>query len=126
MFSAGLVVFEVGSAVCGAAPSMAALIVGRLICGLGIYTGAMNLLSLMTMEEQRPMYRGVFGFNSGLGTILGPVIDGALAASAAMWRWCFYLNLCIGAIACPVYILLVPAQFPRPGAPVLARLGEID
>ncbi|MCJ1404442.1 hypothetical protein MMC11_007667 [Xylographa trunciseda] len=129
LFIAGVVVFEAGSAVCGAAPSMAALIVGRVICGLGgtgIYIGAMNLLSLMTTEEERPMYLGVSGLTWGLGTFLGPVIGGALAASAATWRWCFYINLCVGAVACSVYIFLIPAQNPRPGASVLSRLGEID
>ena len=72
LFIAGVVVFEVGSAICGAAPSMAALIIGRVICGLGgtgIYIGAMNLLSLMTTEEERPMYLGVSGLTWGLGTM---------------------------------------------------------
>ena len=51
---------------------MAALIIGRVICGLGgtgIYIGAMNLLSLMTTEEERPMYLGVSGLTWGLGTM---------------------------------------------------------
>jgi MFS family permease len=51
-----VVLFEVGSAVCGAAPNMNALIVGRVIAGIGavgIYTGALFLISVNTSEEER-------------------------------------------------------------------------
>ena len=51
---------------------MTALIVGRVICGLGgtgIYIGAMNLLSLLTSEAERPIYLGISGLTWGLGTM---------------------------------------------------------
>ena len=51
-----VLLFEVGSAVCGAAPNMNALIVGRVIAGIGavgIYTGALFLISVNTSEEER-------------------------------------------------------------------------
>ncbi len=66
--------FEVGSAVCGAAPSMNALIVGRAICGwggAGMYTGVMTLLSVTTTEHERPTYFGFTGLTWGAGTVLG-------------------------------------------------------
>ena len=53
--------FEVGSAICGATPNMSALIIGRVICGLGgggMYTGVMVLLSANTTEQERPSYFG--------------------------------------------------------------------
>ena len=55
--------FEVGSAICGAAPNMSALIIGRVICGLGgggMYTGVMVLLSANTTEQERPSYFGKY------------------------------------------------------------------
>ena len=66
--------FELGSAVCGAAPSMDALIIGRAICGwggAGMYTGVMTLLSVTTTEHERPMYIGLTGLTWGAGTVLG-------------------------------------------------------
>lgn len=56
--------FEVGSAICGAAPTMEALIVGRAICGVGgsgMYVGVMTLLAATTTIHERPMYVGGTG-----------------------------------------------------------------
>ena len=78
--------FEVGSAVCGAAPSMDALIIGRAICGLGgagMYTGVMTLLTVTTLPHERPIYFGLCGLTWGTGTILGPIIGGAFTDSKA-------------------------------------------
>ncbi|KAL2139965.1 hypothetical protein VTI28DRAFT_4442 [Corynascus sepedonium] len=96
--------FEVGSAVCGAAPSMNALIVGRAICGLGgagMYLGVMSILSMLTSPVERPTYLGMVGLTWGAGTVLGPIIGGAFTDSSATWRWAFYINLCIGGLFAP-------------------------
>ncbi|KAJ5281644.1 hypothetical protein N7478_007016 [Penicillium angulare] len=63
-FLVGVLLFEVGSAVCGATPTMDTLIVGRALCGVGgvgIYIGAMNIISLSTTEAERPGYLGLVG-----------------------------------------------------------------
>ena len=63
--------FEVGSAICGAANRMDVLIFGRALCGLGgvaMYAGVMTLLSVTTTEHERPMYIGLTGVTWGLGT----------------------------------------------------------
>lgn len=57
-----VLLFEIGSAVCGSAPNINALIVGRVIAGIGavgIYTGALFLISVNTSEEER--YSSQFG-----------------------------------------------------------------
>lgn len=85
-----IILFEAGSALCGAAPNIDALIVGRTICGVGgsgMYVGVLTLLSMTTSEKERPTYMGLPGITWGLGTVLGPVIGGAFAESAATWRW---------------------------------------
>ncbi|KAL8788073.1 MAG: hypothetical protein Q9195_007487 [Heterodermia aff. obscurata] len=72
LFIAGVVLFEIGSVVCGTAQSMAALIVGRVICGLGgvgIFVGGMNLLSVLTTEAERPIYLNIVGLAWGFGTM---------------------------------------------------------
>jgi MFS family permease len=56
-----VVLFEVGSAICGGAPNMNALIIGRVLAGMGavgIYTGALFLISVNTSEAERPQYIG--------------------------------------------------------------------
>ena len=66
--------FELGSAVCGAAPNINALIIGRAICGwggAGMYTGVMTLLAVTTTEHERPTYIGFTGLTWGAGTVLG-------------------------------------------------------
>ena len=72
VFFAGVVLFEVGSAICGASPTMNALIIGRSICGVGdacIYVGAINLLSVLTTEAEHPVYLSFVGLMWGLGTV---------------------------------------------------------
>lgn len=121
--------FEVGSAICGAAPTMDALIVGRAICGVGgsgMYVGVMTLLAATTTIHERPMYVGGTGLTWGLGTVLGPIIGGAFTDSSAGWRWSFYINLCIGAVCAPVYIFMLPNKDPRPGVKFLDRAREVD
>jgi MFS family permease len=69
---------------------MNALIVGRAICGFGgagMYTGVMVLLSVTTLDHEKPIYFGLTGLTWGVGTILGPVIGGAFTDSRATWRW---------------------------------------
>jgi MFS family permease len=72
LFMGSILVFEVGSAICGAAPTMNTLIVGRTICGLGgsgIYLGCMNILSVLTTDQERPAYLSLVGFMWGIGTV---------------------------------------------------------
>ncbi|TAQ86103.1 hypothetical protein B7494_g5573 [Chlorociboria aeruginascens] len=121
--------FEVGSAVCGSAPSMDALIVGRAICGVGgsgMYVGVMTLLAATTTMHERPMYIGGTGLTWGLGTVLGPIIGGAFTDSSAGWRYSFYINLFLGAVCAPVYIFLLPVKDPRPGVSFIERAREMD
>lgn len=67
----------------------------------------------MTMEAERATYLNYVGMCWCLGTILGPVVGGAFADSSATWRWAFYINLCVAAIAAPVCVFLVPSS-PAP------------
>jgi MFS family permease len=69
---------------------MNALIVGRVIAGIGgagMYLGNLNLLTINTTLRERPVYMGGVGIVWGAGTILGPVIGGSFADSGATWRW---------------------------------------
>ncbi|KAF2836608.1 MFS general substrate transporter [Patellaria atrata CBS 101060] len=124
-----LTLFMVGSALCGAAPNMNAMIVGRVIAGVGgngMYLGVITLLSVNTEEKERPMYLALVGLVFGVGTCVGPLIGGAFAESPVGWPFAFYLNLIIGGLFAPVYLFMLPTFDPRPGVPYTERSREID
>lgn len=123
------VVFNAGSALCGAAPNMSAVIVGRVLAGLGgngMYLGVMTLLSVLTTDRERPGYLSFVGLFWGIGIILGPVVGGAFTQSSATWRWAFYLNLCVAGLFAPVYLLWIPSFKPRAATKSTTLLREID
>jgi hypothetical protein len=59
---------------------------------------------------------------------LGPIVGGAFADSSATWRWAFYINLCIGGLAAPVYLFLLPRTMPADyhSESLSSRLERID
>ncbi|KAI0905723.1 MFS general substrate transporter [Ustulina deusta] len=129
MFVITVALFDIGSALCGAAPNMAALIVGRVIAGAGgtgIYLGSLNFLTALTAPDERGLYTTLIGFFWGVGAVLGPVVGGAFSVSPATWRWAFYFNLVVGAASAPAYIFSLPAIYPMPGVSVRERLAGID
>ncbi|PKY06171.1 major facilitator superfamily transporter [Aspergillus campestris IBT 28561] len=129
VYIATVVLFEVGSALCGAAPNMNALIIGRVIAGAGgsgIYLGSLQYLAIMTVEKERGLYMALIAVFWGLGCVLGPLIGGAFAVSAATWRWAFYINLVIGAVSAPAFILCLPSICLMPDVPRQEKLASID
>ncbi|KAF8486502.1 major facilitator superfamily domain-containing protein [Gautieria morchelliformis] len=96
-----LFIFASGSAVCGAAPSLGVLIVGRTIQGLGgggILSLTQIILSDLVPLRERGMFNGLVGIAWAVASGVGPVIGGSLAESG-QWRWLFYLNIPVCGIA---------------------------
>ncbi|HXX70402.1 MAG TPA: MFS transporter [Polyangiaceae bacterium] len=96
----GLVLFTLGSALCGASPSLPALVGFRAVQGIG---GAliMAVSPAMIVGAFPPERRGrVLGYNAvvvGLGISLGPTLGGMIAEHFG-WRWIFYVNVPLGAL----------------------------
>lgn len=129
LYIGGIVLFQVGSALCGAAPNMGALIVGRVLAGAGgtgMYLGGLTHFSALVSVQARSMYITGIPFVWGIGSILGPIVGGALSESSASWRWAFYLNLIIGAATAPIYIIYLPTVRPDTELSVRARLASLD
>ncbi|KAJ3497686.1 hypothetical protein NLG97_g1721 [Lecanicillium saksenae] len=129
LFLGATALFMGASALCGGAPTINAFIVGRALAGIGgtgMYMGLLTILSVNTSDVERPRYLSLTGFWWGIGTVLGPVVGGAFAQSAATWRWAFYLNPCVGGAVAPIYFLILPDYKPVPDTSLRARLARLD
>lgn len=123
-FLLSIFVFELGSLICGVAPSSTALIVGRAIAGLGaagIGTGAYTIIAFVAEPRKRPMFTGVIGISYGIASVLGPLIGGVFSDKVS-WRWCFYINLPIGGVS--AFVILLFFQTPSGAKPVEASWKE--
>ncbi|RSL95291.1 hypothetical protein CEP52_012165 [Fusarium oligoseptatum] len=104
-----ILLFEIGSTICGAAPNSVVFIIGRAIAGLGaagIMTGVMVVIVHSVPLHKRPLYQGMFGAVFGTASVVGPLLGGVFT-SKVTWRWCFYINLPLGGVAMVVIQLLL-------------------
>jgi MFS family permease len=89
VFLMSMIIFEIGSAVCGAAPSSNAFIAGRAIAGFasaGILSGCMLIIIPLVPLRKRPMFQAMFGAVFGLASVMGPLVGGGFTTSVT-WRY---------------------------------------
>ncbi len=113
-FQLSIVIFLAGSALSGLSQNMIELIAFRAIQGLGaggLMVGSQAIIGDVIPPRQRGRYMGYFGAVFGLSSVLGPLAGGWLTQHAS-WRWIFYINVPIGALALVVIaaVLHVPAH----------------
>lgn len=123
----GIVVFELGSLIGGLSNSMDMLIGGRVIQGLG--AGCIQSLVSIIVSESVPISKRLSSIASialsySIASILGPFIGGAFTSKVS-WRWCYYVNLPVGALA--VGLLILGYHPPKPTfTDIPSRLKKID
>ncbi|MEC0225663.1 MDR family MFS transporter [Paenibacillus alba] len=100
-FLAGLVLFTVGSILCGTAQNMEQLIIYRAIQGIGggalmpiVFTIIFDLIP----DEKRGKLMGLFGAVFGVSSVFGPILGGLITDNIS-WRWIFYINVPIGILS---------------------------
>jgi len=107
-----LVLFLIGSALCGLAQSMTELILFRGLQGLGgggLMVSTMAAIGDVVSPRERGRYQGYFGAVFGVSSVLGPLLGGALTSSVS-WRAIFYVNLPIGVVAFAVLQATLPSR----------------
>ncbi len=117
LFQVAIVTFLVGSALCGLAQSMGQLIAFRAVQGLGgggLMVTALAIVGDVVPPRERGRYQGVFGAVFGVSSVAGPLLGGFLVDHAT-WRWVFYVNLPLGAVALAVVAAVLPAPGQRVG-----------
>ncbi len=115
LFLASIVLFLVGSALCGLAQDMTQLVAFRAVQGLG--AGGLFPLALATVGEivpprDRGRYQGLIGAVFAAASIAGPAVGGFIVDNTS-WRWVFYVNLPVGGVALAVIVLTMPRPSAR-------------
>jgi EmrB/QacA subfamily drug resistance transporter len=114
--------FLAASALCGAAPGIAALIVARAVQGVaagGLMTLAMAAVGDLVSPRERARYQGYIAATFAAATVAGPLVGGVIVQHVG-WRWVFYVNLPIGLAA------LAGLRLRLPEPPIEAAHRALD
>jgi MFS family permease len=120
--------FILGSALCGWANSTPMLIAGRTVQGIGgggITSMGYIIMCSLTSLRERGKYAGLIAATYAIGTVLGPLLGGAFAQRSHLWRWIFWLNIPLGAIALALVVPFLHLKHSATGT-LRSRLARVD
>ena len=120
--------FMLGSGISGGAPNIGILILGRVLQGMG--GGGISMLSNLIVSDLVPLRdRGTFMalvlIATSVGSGMGPFVGGILVERTS-WRWVFYINLPIGAVALILLVLFLRVKTPTKKMTLSEKLGKVD
>ncbi|SFT07239.1 DHA2 family efflux MFS transporter permease subunit [Paenibacillus sp. BC26] len=126
-FLAGLILFMVGSILCGTAQNMEQLIIYRAIQGIGggaLMPIVFTIIFDLFPAEKRGKMMGLFGAVFGVSSVFGPVMGGLITDNLS-WRWIFYINVPIGILAV-LFIAQAYHEQSNPRKQIIDWLGAIS
>jgi EmrB/QacA subfamily drug resistance transporter len=120
LFIVAIIIFLIGSSLCGLSRSMTELVVFRGIQGLGaggLIALAQTTIADLVAPRDRGRYQGLFGAVFAFSSIAGPLLGGFIT-DVLSWRWIFYVNVPVGVLA----LALIAFGFRRPHHAVAHRI----
>ncbi|KAI6352078.1 hypothetical protein MCOR25_009567 [Pyricularia grisea] len=129
-FLSSIFIFELGSMICAIAPTSEIFILGRAVAGAGcggLFSGTVVITGFTLALHHRPVAFGMTGAVFGVASVAGPLLGGVFT-DHINWRWCFWINIPIGAVSILVVIFFV--HINRDNNPqrksLINRIRDID
>lgn len=126
VFKMGILLFTIGSLLCGLAPNITVLIVFRTLQGIGgafMIPGSLAIISAVFSKEEKGKAIGTWSAAATMVTICGPVLGGALA-DIGLWRLIFFINIPLGLVSIYILHFKIPESY-EPGASKIDWWGAI-
>jgi MFS family permease len=130
IYIASMCIFAAGSTISATAPNSIVFIVGRAVAGVGaagLMTGSFVICAHSTPLRMRPIYTGIVGSMTAVGSVLGPLLGGVITDNLS-WRWIFWINLPIIGVLLILFVVFYHTTQPASSTrtPWRARIARYD